>query len=63
VLCAREKLWGKARRYFDRALSDAGDEPFAGRIHLGIAQMEEQLGESENAARNYRLAALASVKS
>jgi HemY protein len=63
VLCARARLWGKARRYFDRALSDTGDEPFTGRIHLGIAQMEEQLGESDNAARSYRLAALASFKS
>ncbi len=62
VLCAREKLWGKARRYFERALADTSDASLQGRIHLGLAQMEEALGEAANAAVNFRLAALAQLK-
>ena len=63
VLCAREQLWGKARRYFERSLADSQDPALSGRIYLGMAQMEETIGEPEQAAANFRLAALAAARS
>ncbi len=62
ILCAREQLWGKARRYFERALIDSNDAGLTGRIHLGMAQMEELIGEPQQAAANFRLAALAATR-
>jgi HemY protein len=63
VLCAHEQLWGKARLYFERALADSHDDALSGRIHLGMAQMEENIGDHQQAAANFRLAALAAARS
>ena len=49
-LCAREKLWGKARSYLDASLSV---EPTY-QAHLACAQLHEQLGDSAAAQAHYR---------
>ena len=57
-LCAREKLWGKARNYLDASLSV---EPTY-QAHLAYAQLHEQLGDSDEdraAAQTHFRASLA----
>ena len=49
-LCAREKLWGKARNYLDASLSVEATY----QAHLACAQLYEQLGDSDAAQRHYR---------
>ena len=49
-LCAREKLWGKARNYLDASLSV--DSTY--QAHLASAQLQEQLGDNEAAQKHYR---------
>jgi HemY protein len=61
VLCAREKLWGKARHYLAAALTSDRDETLYARIHVELAQVCEEIGESEEAARHFRLAAIAAA--
>jgi len=58
VLCAREKLWGKARQFFDSALADTTEPRLIAMIHLGTARICEAIGETESAMNAYRLAAL-----
>jgi HemY protein len=58
VLCARERLWGKARHYFEEALSDTNESHLIAQIHLGMAEISDAIGETESAAEQYRLAAL-----
>ena len=60
-LCLKQKLWGKAQRYLEQALSDALDAPTVREAHLKLAQMHEALGQEEEAARHYRQCALASI--
>ena len=48
-LCAREKLWGKARNYLDASLSLERTY----QAHLASAQLQEQLGDSEAAQKHY----------
>ena len=50
-LCAREKLWGKARNYLDASLSV---EPTY-QAHLACARLHEQLGDAEAAQKHLRL--------
>jgi HemY protein len=49
-LCAREKLWGKARNYLDASLSV---EP-THNAYLASAQLYEQLGDNDAAQKHYR---------
>lgn len=60
-LCLRQKLWGKAQRYLEQALSDATDGEMVRETHLKLAQMHEALGQPEEAAAHYRQCALASI--
>ena len=49
-LCAREKLWGKARNYLDGSLSV---EPTY-QAHLATARLHEQLGDAAAAQKHFR---------
>ncbi len=60
-LCLRQKLWGKAQRYLEGALSDAVDTALVRETHLKLAQLHEALGQQEEANRHYRLCALADL--
>ncbi|HEX7646675.1 MAG TPA: heme biosynthesis protein HemY [Noviherbaspirillum sp.] len=60
-LCLRQKLWGKAQRYLDQALSDATDSTTVREAHLKLAQMHEALGQTEEAAAHYRNCALSTL--
>jgi HemY protein len=61
ALCLRQKLWGKAQRHLEQALSDATDPALVRDAHLKLAQMHEALGQQEEAAAHYRQCALATV--
>jgi len=60
-LCLQQKLWGKAQRYLEQALSDVRDARSGREAHLKLAQMHEALGQEELAAVHYRLCALTGV--
>lgn len=60
-LCLRQKLWGKAQRYLEQALSDATESSMVRDIHLKLAQLHEALGQDEKAAGHYRHSALANI--
>jgi HemY protein len=59
ALCLRQKLWGKAQRYLEQALSDAASPEQVRDAHVRLAQLHEALGQPEEATRHYRLCALA----
>jgi HemY protein len=61
ALCLKQKLWGKAQRYLEQALSDATDPPMVREAHLKLAQLHEALGQFDQANQHYRLCALATV--
>ncbi|MFL6673783.1 MAG: heme biosynthesis protein HemY [Massilia sp.] len=61
ALCLKQKLWGKAQRYLEQALSDATEPDLARDAHLKLAQMHEALGQHEEAAAHYRQCALATM--
>ncbi len=60
-LCLKQKLWGKAQRYLEQALSDATEPRMVREAHLKLAQMHEALGQADEAASHYRQCALASI--
>jgi HemY protein len=60
-LCLRQKLWGKAQRYLEQALSDVTEPAMVQEAHLKLAQMHEALGQPEEAAAHYRQCALATI--
>jgi HemY protein len=60
-LCLKQKLWGKAQRFLEQALSDASDPRMVRESHLKLAQMHEALGQAEEAANHYRQCALATI--
>ena len=60
-LCLKQKLWGKAQRYLEQALSDATEARMVREAHLKLAQMHEALGQQEEANAHYRQCALASI--
>jgi len=60
-LCLRQKLWGKAQRYLEEALSDATNPDNVREAHLKLAQLHEALGQQEEAHEHYRQCALATV--
>ena len=60
-LCLKQKLWGKAQRYLEQALSDATEGRMVREAHLKLAQMHEALGQEAEAAAHYRQCALATI--
>ncbi|MDP3843323.1 MAG: heme biosynthesis protein HemY [Oxalobacteraceae bacterium] len=60
-LCLKQKLWGKAQRYLEQALSDATDATSVREVHLKLAQLHDALSQTEQAATHYRLCALATI--
>lgn len=60
-LCLKQKLWGKAQRFLEQALSDASEARMVREAHLKLAQLHEELQQPEAAAAHYRQCALASV--
>ena len=60
-LCLKQKLWGKAQRYLEQALSDASDPRMVREAHLKLAQMHEALGQQDEANKHFRQCALATV--
>ncbi len=60
-LCLKQKLWGKAQRYLEQALSDASDPRMVRESHLKLAQLHEALQQPEEAANHYRQCALATM--
>ncbi len=61
VLCFRQKLWGKAQRHLENALSNASEAEAVREAHLKLAQLHEALNQSEQAAVHYRQCALATI--
>jgi HemY protein len=59
TLCSRQHLWGKAQAYLSQALAAAPDSRLRGRIHLAIAAVLEEIGQSSLAAEHFREAARA----
>ena len=53
-LCLKQKLWGKAQRYLEQALSDATEARMVREAHLKLAQMHEALGQEAEAAAHWR---------
>ena len=60
-LCLKQKLWGKAQRYLEQALSDASEPRMVRESHLKLAQLHEALSQPEDAANHYRQCALATI--
>ncbi|WP_019141463.1 heme biosynthesis protein HemY [Noviherbaspirillum massiliense] len=58
TLCFRQKLWGKAQRHLEQALSDATEAATVREAHLKLAQLHEALNQREQAAAHYRKCAL-----
>jgi HemY protein len=61
TLCLRQKLWGKAQRHLEHALSDATEPETVREAHLKLAQLHEALSQTEQAAMHYRQCALATI--
>lgn len=61
TLCLKQKLWGKAQRHLEQALSDANEAETLRTIHLKLAQLHEFLNQEEQAAGHYRQCALAGL--
>ncbi|MDF3037254.1 MAG: hemY [Paucimonas sp.] len=61
VLCVRQKLWGKAQRYLEQALSNASEASTLREAHLKLAQLHEALGNAIEAASHFRLCALSTL--
>lgn len=60
-LCLKQKLWGKAQRYLEQALSDASEARMVRESHLKLAQLHEALSQPDEAANHYRQCALATI--
>lgn len=61
VLCYKQKLWGKAQRHLEKALSDAIEAVTVRETNLKLAQLHEALGNVEKAAHHYRQCAIATT--
>ncbi len=61
TLCLKQKLWGKAQRFLEQALADAGDGAIVREAHLKLAQLHEALDQQEQAQAHYRQCALTGV--
>lgn len=62
VLCLKQKLWGKAQRHLEEALSQAGEAPAKRDAHLHLARLHEALNQLDAAASHYRESALAGLR-
>jgi len=61
MFCLRQKLWGKAQRHLEQALSDALEPRTVRESHLSLAQLHEALDQQEQAAAHYKQCALATA--
>jgi HemY protein len=61
TLCLKQKLWGKAQRHLEQALSAASTAATSREAHLKLAQLHEALNHPEVAAAHYRHCALAAA--
>lgn len=61
TLCLKQKLWGKAQRHLEQALSDATESTTVRESHLKLAQLHESLNHPEEAAAHYRQCALSTM--
>jgi HemY protein len=61
TLCLKQKLWGKAQRHLEQALSDATESETVREAHLKIAQLHESLNHPDQAAAHFRQCALATM--
>jgi len=61
TFCLKQKLWGKAQRHLEQALSDAVEPATVREAHLKLAQLHEAINHAEQAATHYRQCALVSV--
>ena len=61
MFCLRQKLWGKAQRHLEQALSDALEPRTVRESHLSLAQLHEALDRPEQAAMHYKQCALATA--
>jgi HemY protein len=61
TLCLKQKLWGKAQRHLEQALSDATESKTVRESHLKLAQLHESLNHPEEAAMHYRQCALSTM--
>ena len=59
MLCLRQKLWGKAQRHLEQALTDAMEPRTVREAHLSLAQLYDALEQPEKAADHYRRCAVA----
>lgn len=59
TLCLKQKLWGKAQRHLEQALSDASKPDTVRVAHLELARLHEELNQTEQANTHYRQCALA----
>ncbi len=61
ALCLRQKLWGKAQRHLEQALSETSEADTVREAHLKLAQLHEALSQPDQAAAHYRQCALATM--
>ncbi|BEV16207.1 heme biosynthesis protein HemY [Herbaspirillum sp. DW155] len=61
MFCLRQKLWGKAQRHLEQALSDAIEPRTVRESHLALAQLHEALDQPDQAAGHYKQCALATA--
>ena len=61
TFCLKQKLWGRAQRQLERALSDATDSATVAAAHLKLAQLHEALNQPESANEHFRLCALSGL--
>ncbi|WP_050465254.1 heme biosynthesis protein HemY [Herbaspirillum autotrophicum] len=61
MFCLRQKLWGKAQRHLEQALSDALEPRTVRESHLSLAQLHDALDQTEKAAAHYKQCALATA--
>ncbi|AMP10755.1 TPR repeat family protein [Collimonas arenae] len=61
TFCFKQKLWGKAQRHLEQALSDAESPGTVREAHLKLAQLHEAIEQPELAAEHYRQCALATM--
>lgn len=61
TFCLKQKLWGKAQRYLEQALSDAIIPETIREAHLKLAHLHESLNQPVEAASHFRLCALATM--
>lgn len=57
--CLKHKLWGKAQRHLEQALSSTDVIATVREAHLKLAELHEALGQNDRADAHYRACALA----